>query len=321
MLLATGEQIEPFGPRDLWALPVLLPVGASVLFFSTLLDRGFAAVGAALVAAAAIVWLALTMKDAGPGFAPARGTLLPAALILSGAFLFGSFVAFTWGRVHLDGKPRRAGLAFIGLVLFLAPPLVHAGIEVTAWQKLDFDDPEARYFVGRPSPDGRWLPVVATRPGTDPRGWGPGPGPWGAKSPVARWVVDLEGGPPRDVTAAGELWSWHVATWAEGPGTVVLWRREPVPGEKRKELWVRTVYDLEAGRVRKARAAQPEKGPVVTREPGPPLPTPDEMPGLPGLPRSQTGEWILVTPPDHSELWAVARDGTRRCLLPRSEDE
>ncbi|MEN8151367.1 MAG: hypothetical protein ABFS86_16240, partial [Planctomycetota bacterium] len=56
---------------------------------------------------------------------PAASLVLPVALLFA-AFLAGSFLAFTRGRVHLDGRIRRIALATYAFLLLFGLPLAAA---------------------------------------------------------------------------------------------------------------------------------------------------------------------------------------------------
>ncbi len=91
--------------------------GAATLFFSTLVDRGIAAVFAA---AAVLPALGLAAWGAGllaPDVAPAFA--LHGSAVLSLGFLGGSYAAFTRGRIHLGYRGRRILLA-TGTLLILS---------------------------------------------------------------------------------------------------------------------------------------------------------------------------------------------------------
>lgn len=118
-----------FGVR---LIPAAL-AGAAVLFFSTLIDRGFAAVIAALATLALIV-VSLWQITEAPERLRAVQLALP-VLMLFVAFLAGSFLAFTRGRIHLGGRIRRIALATYAFLLLFGLPMAAAVLKgASAWE-------------------------------------------------------------------------------------------------------------------------------------------------------------------------------------------
>ncbi len=260
-----------------WLLMVGAAAGAGTLFFSTLLDRGLAAVLASLVTLGGLALALRAAVKAGIDLSPA-GNLPAAAGLVTVAFLAGSFLAFTRGRPHLGSRLRRALLAAAAFLLVLLPPSGVAAARVAAWVSVTPDDADLDLQCIEVSPDGRWALVTATREGA---------GPLGARADGGLWAVRTADGLVRDLTPFGTGLASVAEAFATGPGRLLLWRVDPAPDGGRVSLDV--VVDLERGEVVSTRArterihlrragphvlAFETGGTVVRREGRAPLPVP-----------------------------------------------
>lgn len=162
VVLSLGGVPEQVGAFVL-ALPDALPnlafvvAGlAAVLFFSTLFDRGFAAVLAGLIVMAAAIygwraadWIKWEI-DAGPQ---------PAGLVAIGiavVFLAGSAVAFVRGPAH--GPTLRRALVGVAVPLGVFVPVgVGSAVALDRWLTLEPGSSDARIAAIYPSPDGKYI--------------------------------------------------------------------------------------------------------------------------------------------------------------------
>lgn len=225
-------------PDRAWRFLVPVVAGAATLFFSTLLDRGLAAVFAALATLAGL-GAAFACGAAAAGVDPKPGgpAFAPFAALLAAAFLAGSALAFARGRIHLRARLRRLGLAAAGFLLVLLPPVGFATAAVAEWRRLDPSDSGLVIHHLEVHPSGRWAVVGV---GADRKR-----GPLGVAGPVRRWALSLSDGTLRDLTDLG-----HQVAFLpdDGPDRVRALRLERVPGERGFTRLV-TLYDLAAGEV------------------------------------------------------------------------
>jgi len=199
-----GPTVRPWLSEELRAsvpsLFLAVAFGGASLFFSTLLERGMAAVLASVVALVAIgCAVQWTAPPAAPG-AFVYGAAIVAPTALAAAFVFGSRAAFVRGPIHAAGKPRVAFLAFAALVAIAVPSgaALAIGLERTTHLDAGAGDPaRRRAFL---SPDGKWIAVEdsvedgarrtwivsvadgSCRPVHDGTTWFPWNGPWLAES-------------------------------------------------------------------------------------------------------------------------------------------
>jgi hypothetical protein len=135
MFLLLFEPIDPTSLFRVGKMPLLVrlvPVGmiaAGTLFWSTLIDRGFAAALASL-ATIGLIAGAIAVLHPEAKKLHANELALP-VLLLFAAFLTGSYLAFTRGRIHLGGRLRRLALAASALVvLFVLPAALALAKEI-----------------------------------------------------------------------------------------------------------------------------------------------------------------------------------------------
>jgi hypothetical protein len=230
-----------------WLLLVIAAGGAATLFWSTLLDRGLATAIAGTGSVAAIGFGLRMASKAGLDFSPRSGNFAPVALVTVAAFLAGSFLAFTRGRVHLGSRLRRALLATGAFLIVAAPPVVFAGQAVLRYRSIGPSDPDVSLHFFEASPHDPWLVVYAQRREK---------GPFGVSEAIAFFAVRTTDGLVREIPPTCR------APEFPGPGKVVLHRPDSVPGEGR-EMLLRVVYDLDRGTIESTRpVASPEVPPV-----------------------------------------------------------
>lgn len=223
-----------------WAGPILAGLAAAAgagLLFSTLLDRGVAAVGAAI---AVLGGIALVVGSR-PGVAAlfrsvATRTITAALAVLAVAFFFASFLAFTRGRIHLPAHVRRVLLAGGALALLLLPPAALADRALDRWMRLSPADADVVLEVRAVGPDSEWVVVAARRHGTRP----------GDGSPHALWALRTDGTGPVRTLPAGDV---------AFAGAARVEVRTPKDGSSlRANNLTVTAYDLETGRADGVRA-------------------------------------------------------------------
>jgi hypothetical protein len=169
LLSAAGEprQVEAF----LLALPDALPnfgfvaAGvAAVLFFSTLMDRSFAAVvaGAIVVAAAIWGWREMNWTDWEIDANAQRAGLVAAGIAL--VFVAASAAAFVRGPAH--GPALRRALVGVAVPLGVFVPAGFASaVALDHRMKLEPGDTDCRIMEVHPSPDGTHLALQMRKDG------------------------------------------------------------------------------------------------------------------------------------------------------------
>ncbi len=245
---ATAPLMGPEAARMTLPLTAVMTAGAATFLFSTLIDRGFAAAlaGFGMVAGPWLVLGAIRKNIGGFGIDLEAASLF-ACVVLIVASLSGSAAAFLSGRVHLKARLRRVLVAGLAFLLVLLPATVWAGVSVRNWLTIDAGDEQVRLGGGRPTPDGTWALLSASRRGK---------GPFGAPSPQEDWAVNLETGVVREFGGIG----WFMGgdeEFAEGPGRLALFRHSKAPDGKAN--WLRVVYDLNTGRPLSTRSVQRSK--------------------------------------------------------------
>ena len=153
-------------PDALPNLGMALALFAAVLFFSTLLERGFGAVLAGLMVLGAGVW---AWRQADWTAWEIRGDAARMGLVATGiaaVFLAGSAIAFVRGPAH--GAARRRALAGLAVVLgVLVPTGVGSAVALDRWLTLEpgsrdvgisaiFPSKDGRYVAMRVGKHGRW---------------------------------------------------------------------------------------------------------------------------------------------------------------------
>jgi len=243
-------------------LPLFFLGGAATLFFSTLIDRGFAAAFAALVAIAGFGFLVLAFDLERFDFRDSalRALMAKGSLVLTAGFLGGSLLAFTKGRIHLGGRLRRAVLATLALLALVVPPAAASATALEDWLSIDPWDDRLGFGTPYVSPDGRWAFGSATRRGDGPLGLR-----GGSYGPEALYAVCTEDGRIRDLTEVGRIRD-RERSFAH-PGRVLLHR---IVRDGSKQIPIHVDYDLEAGEPRTTRAVDPAiYRTVIPRRSGP----------------------------------------------------
>ena len=156
-----------------WLMLFALPVGAATLLFSTLSQRGFAAVGAgaAVVAALGFSWAAVDWRNL--EFVPGAQGLAAAGVFVAATLLVGAYL--TWARAPAVGGSlvRRIALA-AAVPAFVIPTSAAAGAAVLHTRAhVAVGDRSARAWPALFSPDGRFLVATAghVRPAAVSRHW------------------------------------------------------------------------------------------------------------------------------------------------------
>jgi len=141
-------------PKYAFLYAIVAVVAAATLMYSTLIDRGFAAVIAALFTIGGIAGAALHFHPA-PKQIP-HDSVAAAAALLTVAFLSGSLLAFTKGRIHLGGRGRRIAFAVGAFLLVFGLPatLTVAGAARRLHVGLTDQDVEARLLLV--DDEGKW---------------------------------------------------------------------------------------------------------------------------------------------------------------------
>jgi len=221
----------------LWVLPL---GGAATLFWSTLIDRGLTAAFAALFTLAGVgVFILLYDVKRFRLVNGTENTMVVAALVLTAGFLAGSFVAYTFGRIHLGCRVRRTVLAVGVLLVIVVPTTADATIRLSRWMRITPGEPGLVTRTLATGPAGDWMFTIVHRDSVGPLG-----ADGGAYGPHALFAVHRTDGRVRDLTRYGH----PLSATREGdvPGRVRLYRTERVPGDSAQIALV-TDYDLEAG--------------------------------------------------------------------------
>jgi hypothetical protein len=221
--------------------------GAAVLFFSSIIDRGFAAAFAGVILLGtigfgfvAIDWAALDLEPDTTAIALLAGGL-------TAIFVAASAIAFVAGRIQLGQRLRRGLVGAGALLTLLALPAGAGAWAVSSHLRLEPGDGEARLCRLALSPDERHLVVELTKDGQDQR---------------RVWVLDLERERMRVLEdrvhwLGGKPWD-H-----EGLLHVVRGRRERHDTKLEVHRWV----DVTTGALDRARSQeQLDHEPLIARD-------------------------------------------------------
>jgi hypothetical protein len=206
---------------------------ATIVFWSTVLERGFAVVGAALVTCAALVGIFPLLHWINPELLPSQNAIETTGMLAILVFLAGSLFGFVRAPQHASSVWRRlATAALIPIVVFVPTGAVSAAVLA---QRLTIEpgNPELQLALGHVSPDGRRVVVLAA-----------------ARHEHARtrsWILDLEDGSVAQLDEHDLQADW-MNPWSDS-GAYVAWER-PVAGEDD----LRRLYDPETGAVRETRS-------------------------------------------------------------------
>lgn len=172
-------------PQALPLLVVTLPFAACALLFSTILDRGLAAL---LAAAAAVggfhfgLVRLLSDRELGGAITPAMVAAFEVAIAV--ACLAGSAAAYRFGELHLPSKARRAAIGLGACAALLATPATAGAMALRRHLSLGPDNPDVRIVAMMLDPAETRVALGVEKPGST-RG--------------AVWVLDLESGAVRSV--------------------------------------------------------------------------------------------------------------------------
>ncbi len=269
-----GRELDHMRTTPLLAIAAVV---AATVMWSTVLERGFAAVGAALVTCAALVGACMVVGSRNAELLPEEGVMRGAAYILPALFLAISCLTFVRGPVHASGTLRRLVLtAACLLAVFVPTGAVWAAV---ALERLHVEpgDPELRVQMHVVSSDGRFATLIAQKRHRD--------------ASYHVWTLNLETG--QVVALPGRRWNfdWFDASWGDD-GLVRLWTQDagPIDDALRHEI------DPATGRILRTRSY------AQLRES-------HETPRRRWLQR-QFGEDVDVNGVVH--VWPVTEQGTRR---------
>ena len=218
-----------------WPMPWLglgLAGVAVVVFWSTVLERGMAVVGAAVVTCALLGGLVPMIAWYDRELLPTDDALRAVAIALPFVFLVGSAVGFTRGPHHASSLLRRLVVtASIPLLVLLPTGAVSAAVLL---DRLDVEpgDPDVRVVAGHASPNGRYLVLLAAKDHRHAR--------------VRSWILDLEDGDLVTLPQRGLEADWEEPWSADG--SYVAWTTDGRQHDLRRE------YDPETGAIRRTRS-------------------------------------------------------------------
>ena len=215
---STGALLDHLRELDRAAVAGGVALAAATLLWSSVLDRGLAAIGAALVTGAVIAGILPLVALREPELLPDHEHVLVALWVLPAVFLLGSYVAFVRGPVHAGTLLRRAVLA-LGVVGALVLP-TGAAWAGALLDRLNVEpgDPGVRVYLGSVSPDRRHALLFAQRSHrhAEPRAW----------------VLDLADGRITVLPGKG-YWSAGYSAWSPA-GNVYAWNGVGAGGLRRE---------------------------------------------------------------------------------------
>jgi len=216
-----------------YALAALFGV-TSVVFWSTILERGFAVVGAAVVTCTAIGGTLPLLAWISPELLPDDAAIRASLIALAIVFLVGSLFAFVRCPHHSSSVWRRLATAALVPLVVLVPAGAVSAAVLSERLVVTPGDPDLRLALGHVSPDGRRLVIHAAKRHE--------------RASSRTWILDLEDGSlavlgERDLQA-----DWFDA-WTED-GAYRAWTR----GRPFEED-LRRIYDPETGKVQETRSA------------------------------------------------------------------
>ncbi len=229
---AADRLTHELGRISWWMIWAGIAGVSTVVFWSTVLERGLATVGAALVTCAALGGALPLLAWIDRELLPSEEMAMGALVALPVVFLAGSFVTFVRAPHHASTVLRRLTLAaVIPLAVLLPAGAVSAAVLL---ERLDVElgAPDVTVAPGHLSPDGRRLVLLAAK------------GHRGARAHT--WILDLEDGslaalPQRGLQAAyGVPWTTDDA--------YVAWTSDLY------ELDLRREYDPETGQILRTRS-------------------------------------------------------------------
>ncbi len=205
---------------------------AATLAWSTVLERGLAAVGAGIVTFALIAGVLPVLGMLDPELIPTKEFVERAFLALPLLFLTASFVAFIRGPIHASSLPRRATLVS-AVILGALVPTGAVWASVIA-DRLDVQpgDPDVRTHLVSVSPDREHAVLFASKDH--------------ARAMHRTWIVRLADGHVVALPGKGPRLDW-TAPWAGGKGTLRVW------SDTEKES-VRHEIDADTGTVLRTRS-------------------------------------------------------------------
>jgi hypothetical protein len=218
-----------------WPMPWLWLGAAAVgivVFWSTILERGMAVIGAAVVTSAALGGLVPLVAWYDRELLPTDDALIATAVALPIVFLAGSLVGFVRGPHHASTLLRRLAMAACVPLVVLVPAGAVSAAVLLERLVVEPGDPDVRVAAGHASPDGRYLTLLASKTHDNAR--------------VRTWILDLEDGDLVVLPQRGLRADWE-EPWNED-GSYVAWTTH----DRRQEL--RREYDPETGGIRRTRS-------------------------------------------------------------------
>ncbi len=199
-------EVFPAAADGIPFIPVIIGVGGTVLFFSTLVPRGFAAAVAGMVVVAAAVWAPFQPDWTAYDLQPSKAILLTASGVLGTLLAIGSLNVFARGPIHSAGWVRRSCLALIIPVAVLGVAGTATAATLSSWMAMPLGETPIAAMVA--SPDGKLLAVTLARQGRRQR---------------HVWIVPTDGGAA--VAVDGHRVLFDTDAW-QPDGTLRVWTHQ-----------------------------------------------------------------------------------------------
>jgi hypothetical protein len=210
------------------------PFGAAtVVFWSTVLERGFAVVGAAVVTCAVLGGALPVLHWISPELVPRDDTIAVALVALPIVFLAGSLLAFTRTPQHSSSVWRRLATAAVIPIAILIPTGAVSAAVLSQRLVVEPNDPQLQLALGHVSPDGRHIVVHASKRH--------------AKASIRTWILDIEDGSLAELGERNLYADW-VHPWSD-EGAYTAWTQDTAIQEG-----LRRLYDAETGEVLQTRS-------------------------------------------------------------------
>lgn len=207
-------------PAALPGLGVAAALGAGTLFFSTIVERGIAAVLSALTVLGAGVALVASIN---PAYYGVPLTTLHVILMLStaaAAFVVAARAAFVRGPIHSGAKPRLVAIGMVVLAAIVGP--LGGGVAYAVSEKQAVSPGRATNWISRisVSPDGRFAALDVTFEGAERKSLRD------RDDYAARvWIFDLDSGALTEVPERGTTLHPGPQPWTESGRLRVRTRR------------------------------------------------------------------------------------------------
>jgi len=208
---------------------------AAVVFWSTVLERGFAVVGAAVITCAVIGGTLPLLHWINPELLPDDETVATASMVLPLVFLAGSLHAFVRTPQHSSSVWRRFATAAILPLVVLVPTGAVSAAVLSQRLVVETGDPRLQLALGHVSPDGRRVVVLAKKRHE--------------RASTRTWILDLEDGSLAVLEERNLRADWRNAWTADG--AYKAWASANVMEDE-----LRRLYDPETGAVLETRSAE-----------------------------------------------------------------